>query len=361
MRKLLLQLIFTLTLLITLCAGLQSASAQTPGTPDCLIPFDTGAGVGAGTYNFPVGNGFDNRTAGCVTWTLEWQSNATATVVFQSSLGVAAPSSYVTYTGTTVFNGTGIMTFSNLASGTVVDTPWVRVQAVTSATGQTKGVLYGYKTGTTGGTGGGGGGGGGSGCTSPCAVVGTAAAGAPPSGDPVQVAGQDGTDIRTLLTDTTGRLEVVPASSANACPNPCPVLGSVATGSAAPNPETTGVRDDSNNVLADHAFPAQADISGSAVSSIKVVAGVSAKLIYVGHFSVSLAAGTTVSLIQGTTVSTPCDTSASTIAGPYQNAVALALDFTRDDPLTTTTAGDDLCLSFGASSTGGGFVKYSQR
>jgi hypothetical protein len=304
MRKLLPQLIFSASLL---CAGLQSVSGQTPGTPDCTVQFDTGAGAAAGTYNFPGGNGYDNRTAGCVTWTLEWQSSLTPTLVFQSSLGVASPSSYGAYTGTTIFSGTGIDTYSNLQSGTVVDTPWVRVNITTGSTGQTKGVLYGYKTGTTGGTGGGGGGSGGG------------------------------------------------------CSTPCPVKGSVAVGSAAAAPVTTGLENDAGNVVADHNFPNQADVTGSAVTAIKVVAGSAGKLIYVGHFSISLAAGTTVSIVQGTTSSTPCDTSAGTLAGPYQNTVALALDFTRDDPLTTTTTGDDLCLSFGASSTGGGLIKYSQR
>lgn len=229
MQKLLTTLIFTLTLL---CAGLQSASAQTPGTPDCLIPFDTGVGVGAGTYNFPAAaNGFDNRVAGCVTWTLQWQSNATATVTFQSSLGVASPSSYGTYTGTTVFSGTGMMTFSNLVTGTVVDTPWVRVQAVTSATGQTKGVLYGYKTGTTGGTGGGGGGGGGGGCTSPCPVEGVDASGAAPTVPPVATAGFDGTDNRRIATDSSGRQLAVggAASGAVQVGNPIPVAGNDGT------------------------------------------------------------------------------------------------------------------------------------
>jgi hypothetical protein len=333
--------------LIALLGYCVNLKAQQIPVPDCIVPFDTGAGAGAGTYNFPGGNGFDNRTVGCVTWTLEWQSSLSPTVTFQSSLGVAGPASYGAYTGTTVFSGAGIQTFSNLQTGTVVDTPWVRVDVVTGSSGQTKGVLFGYRTGYTGGTGGGGGGGGGSGCSSPCPVVGTAAAGSPPSGDPVQVGGTDGTDIRAVKTDSSGDVEVLGQ-------------GTAAPGASAGNPVMTGTRDDSNNAVADHSFPGQADISGSAVSAIKVVAGSSGKLIYVGHLSVSLAAGTTVSIVEGTTSSTPCDTSATTLAGPYQNTVALALDFTRDDPLIAAS-GDDLCLSFGGSSTGGGFVKYSQR
>jgi len=281
----------SLLLLATLLGYCVDLRGQQPPPPDCMVPFDTGAGAASGTYNFPGGNGFDNRTAGCVTWTLEWQSSLSPTVAFQSSVGVASPTSYGAYTGTVIFSGTGIATYSNLQTGTVVDTPWVRVHVVTGSSGQTKGVLYGYKTGQTGGTGGGGGGGGGGGCTAPC---------------------------------------------------------------------LTGTDNDSASTVADHSFPNQADISGSAVSAIKVVAGSSGKLIYVGHLSVSLAAGTTVSVIEGTTTTTPCDTTATTLAGPYQNTVALALDFTRDDPLTAAS-GDDLCLSFGGSSTGGGFVKYSQR
>lgn len=40
-------------------------------------------------------------------------------------------------------------------------------------------------------------------------VGGNAASGSPPSGNPVLVAGQDGTNVRTLLTDTTGKLQSV--------------------------------------------------------------------------------------------------------------------------------------------------------
>lgn len=39
-------------------------------------------------------------------------------------------------------------------------------------------------------------------------VEGTAAAGTPPSGQPVLVAGTDGTNVRTLLTDNTGALSI---------------------------------------------------------------------------------------------------------------------------------------------------------
>jgi hypothetical protein len=185
--------------------------AQQIPVPDCIIPFDTGAGAGAGEYDFPGGNGFDNRTVGCVTWTLEWQSSLSPTVTFQSSLGVASPTSYGAYTGTTVFSGAGIDTFSNLQTGTVVDTPWVRVDVVTASSGQTKGVLFGYRTGYTGGTGGGSGGGGSGGCagtaSTPCIVSGPDAQGASPTKNPVLVAGYDGSGVQRLQTDPTGHLE----------------------------------------------------------------------------------------------------------------------------------------------------------
>lgn len=135
-----------------------------PPAPDCFVPISFTA-TASGTFNFPGGNGFANAQAGCVTWTLMWQSTISPTVAFQSSVGTVTPTSFGAYTGTTILSGTGITTFSNLVSGTVVDTPWVRVNIVMGSAGTVNGVLYGYKTGQTGGTGGAG-----AGCPNPCPV-----------------------------------------------------------------------------------------------------------------------------------------------------------------------------------------------
>ncbi|MGE3319991.1 MAG: hypothetical protein AB7I18_11920 [Candidatus Berkiella sp.] len=55
-------------------------------------------------------------------------------------------------------------------------------------------------------------------------VQGTAADGAAPVGNPVLVAGQDGTNVQSLKTDTTGRLEMVGAANDGSTPSGAPVL-----------------------------------------------------------------------------------------------------------------------------------------
>lgn len=274
-------------------------------------------------FLFNGGNGtaqFDNRSAGCNSWTVYYQADSglsAYTLAFQSTTGTSLPGTWVAYAGNTSNSsasfGTaalGLATFCGLAncvtSGVTVNTPWVRVDvAGATGSGTIRGAFYGYKTGASGGPGGGGGGG-------------------------------------------TG------------CPNPCPVEGTAAPGSAASNPVPTGVRDDSQNVLADHSFPGQAQLSFSSATAARILTGVSGKQIYVGHLSLSWNNSATFEIVEGTTTSTPCDTSSTVIAGPYAATITIALDFTRDDPLTVA-AGDDLCVNLNTSATGGGLMKYSQR
>jgi len=61
------------------------------------------------------------------------------------------------------------------------------------------------------------------------AAVGPGPAGSAPVGNPLQIAGSDGKDLRTVSTDSSGNVNVnvqgtVPVSGA--CPNPCPVTQS---------------------------------------------------------------------------------------------------------------------------------------
>lgn len=55
-------------------------------------------------------------------------------------------------------------------------------------------------------------------------VQGTAADGATPIGNPILVAGQDGTNVQSLKTDTIGRLEVVGGAADGSPPSGAPVL-----------------------------------------------------------------------------------------------------------------------------------------
>lgn len=183
---------------------------------DCSIAFNFSA---SGSTPVIAGNPNtgDNRQVGCESWTLQYQSTGFSGVSLriQSAPGPLTAGTFVTYAGTidTGINpNTSLMGATTTAHNGTATIPWIRVNAVLTGTGTLNGVLYGLKSGASAG-----GGGGSSGCPNPCPVIGTAAAGAPPSGAPVQVAGSDGTDIRTVSTDATGKVNVVttPASGSS--------------------------------------------------------------------------------------------------------------------------------------------------
>ena len=186
---------------------------------------------------------------------------------------------------------------------------------------------------------------GGSGCTAPCVVIGNAASGAAPSGAPVLVAGQDGTDVRTLLTDSSGRQAVI---------------GQAAVGAAAGNPFTQGTRDDSNNTLAIHSCPDQAAFNISAGTDVTIISGVMAKTVFICHVDFASGGSANLTIRQGTMSSTPCDTTTTALTGVYQNVVTFAQDYQPWGPLHTTTTALDVCLHFSASVTIGGWVSYAQ-
>ena len=190
---------------------------------------------------------------------------------------------------------------------------------------------------------------GGSGCPgttkTPCVVGGSAAAGAAVAGNPVPAGVSDGTDVRYLLGDTSGRAIVTPQA---------------APGAAAGNPFPGGSRDDSGNALALHSCPDQADIPTTTGTSLTIIAGVSAKTIYICSISLSLSAAETLTIEQGTMTTNPCDTTTVVIAGGYPNTATIALDFSAYGPMQTTAAAKDVCILLGSSATFGGFVKYAQ-
>ena len=73
-------------------------------------------------------------------------------------------------------------------------------------------------------------------------VAGLAAAGSAPVGNPVQIGGSDGTNIRTLLTDTSGRQEVVGAAASGAAVagNPVLIAGSDGTDARSISTDASG-------------------------------------------------------------------------------------------------------------------------
>jgi len=202
-------------LLLALCFLPLLALAQTPDCPLQSFTLTADGNVG-GSAGY-----FLNIAPSCQTWTVTYQGNGGLTgytLAFQSATGTLNPGSFSTVTpvGTSASFGTaryGVATYNLISStaGSSTPAPFVRVNLTgSSGTGFIQIQMYGYKTGPTGGTGGGGGGGGGgSGCPNPCPVEGVDASGSTSTSNPVQVAGNDGTDVRTLHTDAAGNPYVI--------------------------------------------------------------------------------------------------------------------------------------------------------
>ncbi len=166
-----------------------------------------------------------------------------------------------------------------------------------------------------------------------------------PTQAPVLTAGIDGTNVRTLLTDTSGRPVVTTQA---------------AVGAAAGNPFPVGSRDDSNNVLATHSCPDQAAFNVSAGTDVTIVSGAMGKTTYICHVDFAAGTSSNMTIRQGTLVTTPCDTSTAALSGAYQGVVSFADDYNSLAPLHTTSTGVDVCLHFSGSVTAGGYVTYAQ-
>lgn len=306
---------------------------------DCWIPFTFNSSTGTAPT---AANGFDNRQSDCRSWVMQYQATgfAALTLTVQSSNGSLTPTSYGTYAGTVSTganpNTNTVGAAATFANGTV-SIGWMRVLFSATGSGNVTGVLMGYRQGAPGG----GGGGGGSGCTAPCVVIGPDAPGAASTQNPVQMAGNDGTDVRAIKTDAAGDTLIA---------------GGAPPGAAAKNPVTTGFRDDSGNAQAAFGFPDEAQITLTTGTDVVIVAGTVAKLTYLGHISFSANSAQTMTIQEGT--GSTCGSSTVVLFGPYQTLASIALDFSSAGGLHTKVTGDDLCLHFGASVTAGGGVVY---
>jgi hypothetical protein len=185
-----------------------SSGAQAPGT------------VTAGSTGTTAV--IDNTTAGCLDWLVTYSTTSTVTGIslhFQTAANVAGvPGTWADYPGTLT---------SGINPNTAATSPWAITDATGSkfpflrmnltsltGTGTVQGKLYGWKRrpayvtsvvpGTT--------------CPvgTPCVVIGPNAAGTPSTFAPVQIAGVDGTNVRAIFTDSTGRTIVVGAAASGA-------------------------------------------------------------------------------------------------------------------------------------------------
>lgn len=182
-----------------------------------------------------------NLYSQCTYWVFTYQITGFTAVSlqFESATGVnGGPGTFGAFSGT-------LTSGSNPSTSVACSTPanctatftgtvgWYRMRLVShTGSGTIQGTLQGYKTGVTLG-------GltppGGSPCpgtaATPCVVDGPTAAGSPPTTAPVYVAGNDGTNLQPIKTDTSGRPNVVGAGADAAAltGNPVRVCGSDAT------------------------------------------------------------------------------------------------------------------------------------
>jgi hypothetical protein len=339
------------SLLILLALSLP-AFGQNKTTPDCDIQFTFTA-----TGQRSAVTGCAQNVQGVWEWRVTYQVNgySAVSVALQSapdSNGV--PGSWSNWAGT-ITSG-----FSNPSTttpeGSISATgfyPWASV-TLGSATGSgsVTGHLYGCREpGCSIAGPGGGGGGGGTTCTSlaPCPVDGVTAAGSPPTTPPVLTAGQDGTNVQTLKTDTAGDLFVagtVPPGSA-AAKNPVPI----GTKDTAGNVERA--LSDVNGSLLSGAYPNTAAITLTTSGLAVLVAHSGSLTTTVSHYSISFASAVTFQLEYGT--GSACGTGTTALTGVYQPLTGIAIDTPFIVP-----AGKDLCANLGSSVNGGGVVVYSQ-
>ena len=363
-------LFIPLLLLLSSAAEVRAQNAVQQ-SPDCVIFFSWTQASGATPLVSPglanYGPGSPNGPAACTTWILAYATFGTVTgvslrVESAPAATINTPGTFVAYAGT-VTTGVNPNTSTAGAQTTLdnnlVAIPWIRVALNTFTGSGTRGV-FGMLEGWNKGNGSGGSSGGGCVGTiaTPCIVAGPDASGAVATQSPVLIAGFDTVDVRTIATNNQG--QAVPAHTSNAN------IDSVAN-------TNQGLTDETGNKIYNRNLPYvfngstwdrqfactnQAQVTISAGTDVVIVSGVASTNIRICHLDFSADATSAVTIRQGT--GTTCGTNTAALAGPYQNILGLAEDFTPLAALRTTVAARDVCLHFSASVTAGGTVIYAQ-
>ena len=224
-------------------------------------------------------------------------------------------------------------------------TPWLRLNLTAISSGNMTAVAVGFTAADpeSGGSSGG--------CVgtiaTPCIVAGPNASGTASTKSPVQIAGNDGTDVRNISTDTSGRTESV---------------GAAATGAAAAgNPLLTGGIDGSGNAVPIVLCTLSAVVNVSAMGENQILALSSGKTIRVCNLDLSFPtpAAFTVQVDYGT--GTACATGTGHLTGIYTFNSAVLGFF--DDPGAfaplVPPASNAVCLNLSAAVTVQGTISYA--
>jgi hypothetical protein len=230
---------------------------QVARVPDCPLRSYTFTLTG-------VSADVDNTGTGCLTWVMEYEAvgfsaislqfEAAPAATINATTGAATAGTYVAWAGTItngvnpviVSPGTGSTRFTDTSSSMMQGyyAAFVHLNlASATGSGTVKVSIYGFRGGPDANTTGGGSSGGCAGtAATPCIVAGPDAPGAVSTQNPVQMAGNDGTDVRAIRTDTTGRQIVVGAAAGGAAVagNPVLIAGTDTTNAQAMRTDTSG-------------------------------------------------------------------------------------------------------------------------
>lgn len=388
-------------ILLLLCVSMVGALAQ---APNCSLSF--GPWTTSNETNIQANTSVANQ---CAYWILSYQvtGSPTISIQFEGATGVTQPAtaSFAAFQGSTVSgsNPSTSTTCSTVTNCVAVFTgyiPWYRVTMTLSGAGTVSGVLQGYKTyQTTGGNTPSSGGCAGTVAT-PCVVAGPVTAGsAVGATGPVQVSGSDGTNVRRILTDTSGRQIAVgaAASGATAAGNPVLIAGvdtagpnaraihtdsaggvspsstNQTPGDAVSNTSIPGMTSSAdallyernlpylfNGVSWDRQFSCQsvASVTFTAASgSLQVVALSASKIIRICSIALSSDTATNITLQNGTGAN--CGTGTTSLSGAFQNVLSLVIPFGADSALRVPVS-NAFCINSSVAATIGGVVTYAQ-
>ena len=260
--------------------------------------------------------------------------------------GTPTPGSFTACTATTGSNPSttpqyGYITFVGYQTS-LGSAPWVQLNLTAISSGNLTAFAMGFTAADPEGGGSSGGCAGTAG--TPCIVAGPNAAGTASTKAPVQIAGNDGTDVQFIKTDTSGRTQAVGAAAVGASPVGAPVPIAELDGADKIITPTIGTK-------------SAAILVSAASGENQIIALSGSTVIRISHISVGMSAAATVSIDVGT--GTNCAGSTATIWGPYpSNTTGFSLDL--EPSVLAVPAGDAVCLNFGGTVTAGGGVTYAQ-
>jgi len=331
-----------------------------------------GTFVAGSTGTTPI---IDNRQVGCLDWIVTYAPNtavASVSLAFQVATDVlGVPTTWSNYPGTLnsgINPNTAITAGGAVTDATGPKYPFLRMNmtTLTGAGAVISGRLYGWKRRPTYVNIAAGGGCVGTSAT-PCVVDGPNAAGTAPTKPPVLVAGQDGTNVRTLKTNAGGGPNLANAAG--------PDLGdgvNFSTFGGIQTVDNVGSRFNTAFAIVPYnqtgtftgfnrsfVCTLKANVTLTTIGLTRIITNGGAGTIRICSLSLSFAAPVDIQVVEGTQSVTACDTGASNMTGLFRSVVAIDPPWGTGAALTEGTTNDDVCISMSASVNGGGVVTYA--